>query len=619
MTSNVPTSLQKGIQALKKALKTVPGSPGVYRMLSERQEVLYVGKAKNLKKRVTSYTHWMKLPNRIQRMVGETRSLEIITTHTEAEALLLEANLIKKFKTRYNVLLRDDKSFPYIRISKDHPFPQISRYRGARKKDAINFGPFASVTAVNDALISLQKAFLLRSCSDSIFSNRTRPCLLYHIKRCSAPCVGKIKESEYAHLVEETSSFLSGKSRQIQENLSRKMHSASKDQAYEKAAAIRDRIKALTRLQTHQTIHIPNLRDADIVAAYATEGSICIQIFFYRNGSNYGNRAYFPRHTEGLSLEDVLGSFLAQFYAANEIPKHICVSHVPTDKPLLVEALSQKAEKSIELTKPSRGTKVTLIQSAIKNAQEALLRHLSENATQHKHLKDLAKQFELDRVPKRIEVYDNSHIQGAQAYGAMIVIDREGFCKKAYRKFKFKEDFAKGDDYSMMREVLTRRFKRGQLEHDKGNGDWPDLVLIDGGAGHLSVVQSVFADLGLSDVALAAIAKGPERNAGRETFHLPGKTPFQLPPNTPLLHFLQRIRDEAHRFAIGTHRAGRIKAIRKSIIDDIPGIGAKRKRDLLRHFGSAQDVARAGLKDLQAAPGIHKGLAEKIYFHFHPS
>ncbi|HEY0832704.1 MAG TPA: excinuclease ABC subunit UvrC [Azospirillum sp.] len=615
-----PSDLARGVEVIRNHLKTLPANPGVYRMIAADGAVLYVGKAKNLKRRVFNYTQVNRLPIRLQRMVAETETMEFVTTHTEVEALLLESNLIKRLMPRYNVLLRDDKSFPYIMITKGHDYPQLLKHRGSRGQDAWYFGPFASGAAVTRTITALQRAFMLRNCADTVFNARTRPCLQYQIKRCTAPCVGRVTPQEYQAQVEQARAFLSGKSRDIQSELARAMTEAAEALNFETAAQIRDRIRALTAIQAHQDINIEGVvEDADVIAAYADGGSTCIQVFFFRGGRNYGNRAYFPSHDKAQEMEDVLSAFVAQFYENKTAPELVLLSHEVAEHELLTEALSLRAERKVELAVPKRGDKRRVVEHALTNAREAHGRRLAESASQLRLLDGVAEAFGLDAPPERIEVYDNSHVQGAFAIGGMIVAGPDGFMKNAYRKFNIRSEEAAGDDYAMMREVLTRRFARALKEDpERGGGTWPDLVLIDGGQGQLSVARQVFAELGITDVALVAIAKGPERNAGREHFFMPDRAPFQMEPKDPVLYFLQRLRDEAHRFAIGTHRARRAKAITKSPVDGIPGIGPARKKALLHHFGSGKAVARAGLADLEAVEGINRTVAKKIYDHFHP-
>ena len=608
----------QGVETIRAALATMPNSPGVYRMLDAKGSALYVGKARNLKKRVTQYLQIGRMSNRLQRMVNDTRAMEIVTTHTEVEALLLEINLIKRLMPRYNVLLRDDKSFPYIMITGDHPAPQIAKHRGARARRGDYYGPFASAGAVHRTITALQRAFLLRSCADSVFASRTRPCLLYQIKRCSAPCVGRISLEDYAGLVGQARDFLAGRSREVQARLGIQMQAASDSLDFELAAALRDRLRALSVVQAHQDINVEGIRDADVVAAHQAGGHTCVQVFFFRGGSNFGNRGYFPSHDRNLPLPQVLAAFLAQFYANKPPPPLILVNELPAEADLLTEALSIKAERKVEILQPVRGARRNLIDNALANAREALARRMAENASQRHLLEGVQQALGLEQVPQRIEVYDNSHLQGRSPYGAMIVAGPEGFMKGAYRKFSIAGEVAPGDDYAMMREMLTRRFARVQKEDpDRERGQWPDLVLIDGGAGQLSTGQGVLDDLGIDDVALCAIAKGPDRDAGRERFFLPGREPFSLEPRDPVLYYLQRLRDEAHRFAIGTHRARRSADINRSPLDEIPGIGGKRKRALLLHFGSAKGVAAAGLTDLESVAGISKAVAKKVYDHFH--
>lgn len=609
-----------GVAVINAYLPTLPGSPGVYRMINAKGDVLYVGKAKSLKKRVASYANLDRQSIRIRRMIAETHTMEFITTHTEAEALLLEANLIKQYKPRYNILLRDDKSFPSILITGDHPFPQILKHRGARTRPGDYFGPFASAWAVNESLAVLQRAFLLRSCSDSVFDSRTRPCLLYQIKRCSGPCAGRIGAADYQELVSQARRFLTGESRAIQQELAERMQAASDRQAYEEAAQFRDRIRAMTRIQAHQDINLEGIDEADVVAAHQAGGQTCVQVFFFRNGGNYGNRAYFPSHAGDEDAATVLEAFLGQFYASRPPPKLVLVSHRLPNQALIEQALTVHGRRKVEATCPTRGAKRGLVTHALQNAREALSRRLAESASQRRLLEGLAEAFGLDAPPERIEVFDNSHVAGKHALGAMIVVGADGFVKNAYRKFTIKNtEIAPGDDYAMMREVLMRRFGRALREDpERARGTWPDLVLLDGGQGQLAVAREVFQELGIDDVAVAAIAKGPDRHAGRERIFLPERPPLHLEPRDPVLYFLQRMRDEAHRFAIGGHRAKRSKATTRSVLDDIPGIGARRKKALLHHFGAAGAVAQAGRADLEAVEGISKRIANKIYDWFHP-
>lgn len=612
--------LAVGVAVIAQVLETMPASPGVYRMMNGRGDPLYVGKAKNLKKRVVAYTHPERQTLRIQRMIAETASMEVITTHTEVEALLLESNLIKTLGPRYNILLKDDKSFPYILVTGDHDWPQIVKHRGARNRAGEYFGPFASAGAVNQTLSALQRAFLLRSCSDSVFASRTRPCLLFQIKRCSAPCVERISRPEYLALVEQARAFLSGQSQQVQQDWRARMEAASDCMDYELAATYRDRIRAIAKIQAHQDINPADVAEADVVALHQAGGQTCIQVFFFRSGCNYGNRSYFPQHTQDAEAGEVMAAFLGQFYADKQPPREIILSQEPAEPEIVARALSEKAGRKVVLSCPKRGDRKRLVEHAYDNARDALGRRMAESSAQGKLLHGVAELFGLEAPPARIEVYDNSHIQGTNAVGGMIVAGPEGLMKAAYRKFNIRsEELTPGDDYGMMREVLTRRFKRAQKEDpERDRGQWPDLVLIDGGQGQLGVALEVFADLGVDDVPLVSIAKGPDRNAGRERFFLPDRAPFGLEPRDPVLYFLQRLRDEAHRFAIGTHRAKRSKGLSQSSLDDVPGIGARRKKALLHHFGSAREVAGAGLADLEAVDGISTAMAKKIYDHFHP-
>jgi excinuclease ABC subunit C len=619
----VPTVASKsgvtdGANIIRGYLATLPGGPGVYRMLSLRGDALYVGKARNLKKRVANYTHPTKLPYRLQRMISETASMEFVTTHTEVEALLLEANLINQLRPRYNVLLRDDKSFPYILITGDQDFPQIVKHRGSRKRKGHYFGPFATVGAVNRTITALQRAFLLRNCADTIFQARSRPCLQYQIKRCSAPCVGRITTEDYGDLVAQAREFLSGRSSRVQAVLGDQMQVASEDLAFEQAAAIRDRIRALTQVQAHQDINLADLEEADVVALHQEGGQSCIQVFFFRAGRNFGNRAYFPANGKGLESPELISAFLAQFYEKHPPPKLILLSHVPAERALTAKALAIRAERKVQLLVPQRGSKRRAVDHATTNARDALSRRMAESASHRRLMEDLATRLDLDAPPNRIEVYDNSHIQGSNPVGGMIVSGANGFEKNNYRKFNIRSEEAAGDDYAMMREVLTRRFTRALKEDpDHEGGTWPNLVIIDGGRGQMSIAEEVFADLGVDNVHLLGIAKGPDRNAGREHLYRTGRKPIMLEPRDPVLYFLQRLRDEAHRFAISSHRARRSKAITSSPLDEISGIGAKRKKALLMHFGSARSVARAGLADLETVDGINSTVAQKIYGHFH--
>ncbi|HMM14540.1 MAG TPA: excinuclease ABC subunit UvrC [Parvibaculum sp.] len=629
-----------GADLIAEKVKLLPDSPGVYRMYGTGGDLLYVGKARSLKKRVSNYTKLTGHSNRIARMIASTVAMEFITTATETDALLLEANLIKSGKPRYNVLLRDDKSFPYILLTGDHAFPQVLKHRGSRTRKGDYFGPFASAGAVNATLNALQKAFLLRSCSDSVFESRTRPCLLYQIKRCSAPCTGEISATDYAALVEEARDFLRGRSRKTQKELAANMEAAAAALDFERAAIYRDRIRALTQVQQHQGINPHTLTEADVIAAWSEGGQTCVQVFFFRAGQNWGNRAYFPRHDKDVETEEVLDAFLAQFYEDRHPPRLVLLSHDVPGRALLAEALSIIAGRKVAVGVPRRGEKRELIDHALTNAREALGRRLAESSTQRKLLEGVAEVFGLGEAPTRIEVYDNSHISGSKPVGGMIVAGPEGFMKSQYRKFNIRSDIEPGDDYAMMREVLTRRFTRllkesgeiaGEAEPRPGDEteaaeaahkefpDWPDLILIDGGAGQLKVACEVLAELGIDSVAMVGVAKGPERDAGRERFFMPGRDPFMMEPRNPVLYYLQRLRDEAHRYAIGSHRARRSKAIGVNPLDDVPGVGPGRKRALLRHFGSARAVARAGLADLEAVDGISAKVARTIYDFFHGS
>ena len=608
-----------GVVVIEAALRTMPGNPGVYRMLDTKGVALYVGKARNLKKRVVAYTQLARLPERLRRMVADTVSMEIVTTHTEAEALLLEANLIKKLQPRYNILLRDDKSYPWLMLTEDHPFPQLAKHRGAHTRKASYWGPFASAWSVNQTVQALQRVFLLRTCEDTVFANRTRPCLLFQIKRCSAPCVGRVSEAEYKTLVDQAKYFLSGKTSAVQKDLAAAMQEAAEHLEFERAAAIRDRIRGLTHVQGTDVINPASLGDADVIALHQEAGQSCVQVFFIRGGRNYGNRSFFPANTKGDEPGAVLSAFVAQFYDDKPPPPQILLNHAPEEQELLAEALSVKAGRKVSLLVPQRGEKHDVVLHAATNAREALERKLAETAGQGKLLAAVAELFGLPETPKRIETYDNSHIMGTNAYGVMVVAGPEGFNKSAYRKFGIKSAITPGDDFGMMREVLTRRFGRALAEDpDRESESWPDLVLIDGGAGQLSAAKAVMAELGLEDILLVGIAKGPDRDAGREWFYMEGREPFQLPPRDPVLYFLQRLRDEAHRFAITTHRNARSKKITTSELDEIPGIGAARKKALLLHFGSAREVKGAGLKDLEAVDGINRATARAVYAFFHP-
>ena len=620
-TSPGEGSLADGTRIIGEFVRTLPRKPGVYRMIAADGEVLYVGKARSLRSRVGSYTQPTRLSTRLMRMVSATTTMEFSVTGSEAEALLLENNLIKRFRPRFNVLLRDDKSFPYIVIRRDTEWPQLAKHRGTRQPSNEYFGPFASATAVNRTLYALQRAFPLRSCSDGVFSARTRPCLQYQIKRCTAPCVGRIDKPEYDSIVGEVRGFLGGRNREVQQALSQRMEQASGNLEFERAAVLRDRIRALTQIQSHQFISLHSIDEADIFAAHAEGGQICVQVFFLRAGQNLGNRAYFPAHARELDAPEVLSAFIGQFYEARPAPKLILTSHDVTERELLESALAISAGHKVEIRHPKRGDQKDALDQAVNNAREALARRLAERGTQRTLLEGIARVFGLDAPPERIEVYDNSHIQGSNAVGGMIVAGPDGFIKNSYRKFNIKTEGAAGDDFTMMREVLSRRFSRALKENPErrsgSSGEhWPDLVLIDGGEGQLGVARDVMSELGLEDIALVGIAKGPDRDAGRERFFMTGRTPFLLEPRDPVLYFLQRLRDEAHRFAIGTHRTRRSNELTRSALDEVPGIGAGRKKALLHHFGSARAVAVATIEDIKAVPGISGALAQKIHDHF---
>ena len=656
---HAPGSFGAGRAAIARYAKHAPTSPGVYRMIGAAGEVLYVGKAKSLKRRVVAYARETGHDSRITRMIAATTALEFVSTATETEALLLEANLIKRLRPRFNVLLRDDKSFPYILITADEAAPQILKHRGARNRKGDYYGPFAAVNSVNRTITALQRAFLIRSCSDAVFESRTRPCLLHQIKRCSAPCTGEIAPPDYAELVREAKAFLSGRSQAVKEELAREMETASAGLDFERAAILRDRLAALAAVQAHQGINPRGVEEADVFAVHQEGGYTCVEVFFFRTGQNWGNRAYFPKADRSLGAGEVLGAFLAQFYDDKPPPRCIFVSHDVPDRALLNEALTIKSGRKVEVTVPLRGEKKDLVEHALANAREALGRKLADTASQQRLLAGLAGAFGLARAPRRIEVYDNSHIQGTNAVGAMVVAGPEGFRKNQYRKFNIRSaDLAPGDDYGMMREMLTRRFKRliaeapraggvaelaapaGFAEHDGATNSlldanpqvgaqadarpdepadepWPDLVLIDGGEGQLTAARETLALLGVTGLPLVAIAKGPDRDAGRETFHAPGKPSFKLPPRDPVLYFVQRLRDEAHRFAVGSHRARRKRDIREAGLQEIAGIGPTRKRALLRHFGTLKQIERASLSDLSKVPGINAETARRIYDFFH--
>ncbi|HEX3859638.1 MAG TPA: excinuclease ABC subunit UvrC [Pseudolabrys sp.] len=626
-------TLTAGRAAIARFAKLAPSAPGVYRMIDAKGDVLYVGKAKNIKKRVTAYTRPTGHDSRITRMIAAASTLEFVTTATETEALLLEANLIKRLRPRFNVLLRDDKSFPYILITSDHWAPQILKHRGARSRQGHFYGPFANAGAVNRTINALQRAFLLRSCSDAFFEARTRPCLLHQIKRCSAPCTGEIDFAGYTELVREANAFLSGRSQSVQKELATEMDKASGTTDFERAAIYRDRLAALSAIQSHQGINPRTLEEADVFAVHQGGGYTCVEVFFFRTGQNWGNRAYFPKADRAFDAGEVLSAFLAQFYDDKPPPRLVLVSHDFEERELLAEALCTKVGRKIEVSVPVRGERKELVMHALANAREALARRLADTSSQQKLLKALTETFALPREPRRIEVYDNSHISGSNPVGTMIVAGLEGFRKNQYRKFNIRStEITPGDDYGMMREVLQRRFKRlieegprksiGGAIMDLLTGDddeqpWPDLVLIDGGQGQLRVAQETLAELGITDVPLVAIAKGPDRDAGRETFFVPGRDPFKLPPRDPLLYYIERLRDEAHRFAIGSHRTRRKKDIREAGLQEIPGIGPTRKRALLRHFGTLKAIERASLPDLANVPGINAETARKIYDFFH--
>ncbi|HET7849907.1 MAG TPA: excinuclease ABC subunit UvrC [Pseudolabrys sp.] len=658
-----PGTLAAGLAAIARDARHAPRSPGVYRMIDAKGDVLYVGKAKSIRKRIASYTRPTGHDGRITRMIAATASLEFVTTATETEALLLEANLIKRLRPRFNVLLRDDKSFPYILITSDHWAPQILKHRGARSRPGRYYGPFANAGAVNRTINALQRAFLLRSCSDSFFEARTRPCLLYQIKRCSAPCTREIDFAGYSELVREANEFLSGRSRVVQQELAAEMDKASAATDFERAAIYRDRLAALSAIQSHQGINPRSVEEADVFAVHQEGGFSCVEVFFFRTGQNWGNRAYFPKADRALGPGEVLGAFLAQFYDDKPPPRCILVSHGFEERALLAEALGTKVGHKVDVAVPQRGERKELVTHALANAREALARKLADTSSQQRLLNALSETFSLPRAPRRIEVYDNSHIAGTNPVGAMIVAGPEGFRKNQYRKFNIRStELTPGDDYAMMREVLQRRFKRLMDENPRAAGPasfeaglrpapqddgaghaidrhpevlaqraskddspdvdeiespWPDLVLIDGGQGQLRAAEETLAAMGIVDVPLIAIAKGPDRDAGRETFFMPGRDSFRLPPRDPLLYFVQRLRDEAHRFAIGSHRARRKKDIREAGLQEIPGIGPTRKRALLRHFGTLKAIERASLPDLANVPGINAETARKIYDFFH--
>ncbi|CUA92172.1 excinuclease ABC subunit UvrC [Pannonibacter indicus] len=645
------TSGKKGVEVIADVVRRLPMGPGVYRMLDENGDVLYVGKARSLKKRVTSYTRLQGQSNRIMRMIMATAAMEFVLTRTETEALLLEANLIKRLRPRFNVLLRDDKSFPYILLTGDHAAPAIVKHRGARRRKGDYFGPFASAGAVNRTINALQKAFLIRNCTDSYFENRSRPCLLFQIKRCAGPCTGETSNEDYARLVAEARGFLSGRSQAVKKELAAQMEAASQRLDFEHAAVYRDRLAALSHVQSHQGINPQTVDEADVVAIHQEGGQTCVQVFFFRTGQNWGNRAYFPKADKSFEEAAILESFLAQFYDDKPAPRLILLSHEIEEMDLLSQALSERAERKVAIAVPKRGEKKELVDHALTNAREALARRLAETSSQGRLLQGVAEVFGLPAAPRRIEVYDNSHIMGTNAVGGMIVAGPEGFAKGQYRKFNIKsQHITPGDDYGMMREVLTRRFSRLLKEHARtpltaaddpapesaeetgleddeeedgvqaGNADmpaWPDLVFIDGGQGQLNAAREMLTELGVTGVPLVGIAKGPDRDAGREKFFMEGRPSFMLPERDPVLYFIQRLRDEAHRFAIGTHRARRKKDIARNPLDDISGVGPARKRALLRHFGTAKAVSKAGIDDLMAVPGISESVAKLVYDHFH--
>ncbi|MEO1987520.1 MAG: excinuclease ABC subunit UvrC [Martelella sp.] len=626
----------KGAELIAEFVKRLPNAPGVYRMFNANGDVLYVGKARSLKKRVTNYAQGRGHSNRITRMVAQTAHMEFVTTRTETEALLLEANLIKRLRPRFNVLLRDDKSFPYILITGDHEAPALFKHRGARARKGDYYGPFASAGAVGRTINAMQRAFLIRSCTDSVYESRTRPCLLYQIKRCAAPCTGEISKEDYAELVDEARAFLSGKSKQVHAELADAMNAASENLDFERAAIYRDRLSALSHVLGHQGVNPAGIEEADVFAIHNEGGLCCIQVFFYRTGQNWGNRAYFPKADPSLTGAEILNAFLAQFYDDKPIPRNIFLSEEIEEQALLELALSERAERKVQITVPKRGEKREAVEHGLANAREAHGRKLAETATQSRLLEGFAETFGLPQPPRRIEVYDNSHIMGTNAVGGMIVAGPDGFVKAQYRKFNIKStEITPGDDFGMMREVMTRRFARLIKEHGipdrspdhsaapEGDGDapfpaWPDVILIDGGQGQMSAVRKILEDLGITEAVTAiGVAKGADREAGRERFFMAGRPDFSLPPRDPVLYFIQRLRDEAHRFAIGSHRARRKKEMVRNPLDEIAGIGPSRKRALLQHFGSAKAVSRAGLSDLAGVDGISEAMARLIYNHFH--
>ena len=610
--------LPTGRDVIAAYVRTLDSSPGVYRMLDAQARVLYVGKARNLKMRVTNYTRPTGHSGRVDRMISETARMMFLTTRTETEALLLEQNLIKQLKPRYNVLLRDDKSFPNILVGSEHTFPQISKHRGAKRAKGTYYGPFASAGAVNRTLTQLQRVFLLRDCSDAMFDSRSRPCLLYQIKRCSAPCVDKISAVDYAATVADAKRFLSGRSTEIQELLATQMQAAAEQMEFERAAALRDRIRALTQVQSAQGINPRGVIEADVIALHLAGGQACVQVFFIRANQNWGNQDFFPRVGPDVEEAEVLEAFIGQFYDSKDPPRMLLLSHQIENADLMTEALTGKLGRRVEIIVPQRGEKAELVDGALRNARESLARKQAETASQGKLLKGLAEAFAMDAPPQRIEVYDNSHIQGSHAVGGMIVAGPEGFLKNQYRKFNIKgDDLTPGDDFGMMKEVLSRRFKRLLKDDpDRDKALWPDLLLIDGGAGHVSAVAEIMDGFGIDDLPMVGVAKGVDRDHGKEEFHRIGQRPFALRHNDPVLYFIQRLRDEAHRFAIGTHRAKRAKTITATPLDEVPGVGGGRKKALLSHFGSAKAVSRANLVDLKAVDGISSALAETIYAFF---
>ncbi|MEP5759355.1 MAG: excinuclease ABC subunit UvrC [Litoreibacter sp.] len=617
--SNDAKAALKGFECVRSYLNTIDNSPGVYRMLDAQLRVLYVGKARALKKRVSNYAKPTGHSGRIARMISETTSMMFLTTKTETEALLLEQNLIKQLKPKYNVLLRDDKSFPNILVPTNHEFPMVKKHRGTKREKGEYYGPFASAGAVNRTLNQLQRAFLLRNCTDATFDSRSRPCLQYQIKRCAAPCVGYVSKEEYGALVQDAQRFLSGKSTNVQEHIAHEMEKASEAMEFERAAALRDRIRALTQVQTAQGINPKGVSEADIIALHLEHGQACVQVFFIRANQNWGNQDFYPKTGSGAAEAEILEAFLGQFYDTKDPPKQLILSHDIEHMDLMTQALSERLGRKVEILVPQRGEKHELVTSALRNARESLARKMSENATQTKLLKGIADAFAMEHPPRRIEVYDNSHIQGTNAVGGMIVSGPEGFMRNQYRKFNIRgEEITPGDDFGMMKEVLKRRFKRLLKEDpDRTKEAWPDLLLIDGGAGQVSAVREIMREMGVEDITMIGVAKGEDRDAGKEEFHRTGQRPFALQHNDPVLYFVQRMRDEAHRFAIGTHRAKRAKAQIKSPLDGIEGIGPKRKKALLQHFGSAKAVGRANLPDLTAVEGISEAMAQSIYDYFH--